>query len=219
MIRANIKYTLLSFRLDQIWLPAGLMFLFMILTVIMRDTAYDVARAFLGFVLPLIAGIMGAYLFLEDPTLELQFSMPRPVNKRFAEKLGLIMVITTCFALAFQVFLALTGINLAPLGDLLFRQWSWFFPSLVMLLLGLFSSLAFSNPAGGALATGFIWLFEIIAHGWFTANSIARYFFLFLGSVSPFAADRLGNFAVLTLVGLACLGAACRLFGNSERYL
>jgi hypothetical protein len=84
-----LHYQLFSFRLDQLWLAGALWALFAIVTAFMRASPsyFSVATAYLGFVLPLIGGILGAYAILDDFALELQMTTPRPAWVLLVERL------------------------------------------------------------------------------------------------------------------------------------
>ena len=51
MKRFSLKYTLLTYRLDQLWFPLAFQAFFVILTLLLRNEVqnYDIARAYVGF--------------------------------------------------------------------------------------------------------------------------------------------------------------------------
>src|SRR6185295_5535283 len=73
MTAASLKYTWLTYRRDQLWFPLAFLAFFIVAVVVMRHPAirFSLARAYLGFFLPLIGGILAAYAVLDDPALEL----------------------------------------------------------------------------------------------------------------------------------------------------
>jgi hypothetical protein len=216
-----LRYQLLTFRLDQLWLPGALWALFAIVTALMRNSSsfFSVATAYLGFVLPLIGGVMGAYAVLDDFALELQMTAPRPAWLLLAERLGTIFVIQALAALTFQVYLAALGVDLSPLGGLSARQAVWAAPSLACI--GLSSALSFvvaqSLPA--AMVTALVWLTQLLLRDGFQADPIGRFIFLFLGVRDPHNPQLLANQLCLTGLAVLFFLVAWTLFKRQERYL
>jgi len=215
------RYVWLTFRLEQFWFPAAFLALFALITWIIGDPEKSVnaARAFLGVVLPLMAGVLAAYAVLDDHALELQFSTPRPAWLTLLERLGLILAVIALCALVFQVIMAALGYPLSVMGSLAARQLAWLLPSLALLGLGSAVSFALAHTSGGALLVGLIWIFQVIARGWFVQDLRARYLFLFTGSLYPDHPSLLASQAAITLLALALLFVAWTLFGKQERYI
>jgi hypothetical protein len=217
----SLRYTLFTSRLDQLWLPGGLWLLFVVIAAIFHgdQRAIDMASGFLGVVLPLLAGILGAYAFLDDPALELQFATPRSAWRSVAERLGLVMVEITVAAVAFQVFTLVIGIDLSHLGGLAGRQLAWLLPSLAMLGLGSFGAFALAQTTGGALLVGLVWIVQLILHGWIPDQAAARPFFLFFRVFSGGYPGLAANQAVIAGSGAVFLLAAWALLRKQERYI
>ena len=80
MKRFSLKYTLLTYRLDQLWFPLAFWAFFVILTLLLNDQEmnFDIARGYIGVAVPLIGGVMAGFSLLHDPPLELGFSAPLP---------------------------------------------------------------------------------------------------------------------------------------------
>jgi hypothetical protein len=216
-----VRYQLLTFRLDQLWLPGALWALFAIVTAFMRASPsyFSVATAYLGFVLPLIGGVMGAYAVLDDFALELQMTTPRPPWALVIERLVTIFVIQALAALSFQIYLAAVGVDLAPLGGLLARQAAWAVPSLACITLGSALSFGFAQCLPAAMVTALVWLTQLLLRDGFQADPIGRFIFLFLGVRDPLNPVLPGN--QLCLSGLAILFflVAVAFFKHQERYL
>lgn len=215
------RYQLLTYRLDQLWLPAALWALFAIMSALMRSSSnyFNIATAYLGFVLPLIGGVMGAYAILEDAALELQMTTPRPAWVLLLERLGTIFVIQALAAISFQIYLAAFGVDLAPFGGLLARQAVWAVPCLTCIMLGSALSFVMAQSLPAAMVTALLWLVQLLLRDGFQADPIGRFIFLFLGVRDPHNPDLLGN--QLCLSGLAFLFflIAWTLFKRQERYL
>jgi hypothetical protein len=216
-----VGYLLLTYRLDQLWLPGALWMLFAIVTALMRGNPnyFSIASAYLSFVLPLIGGVMGAYAVLDDYALELQMTTPHPAWVLLLERLGTILVIQALAALSFQVYLAIIGIDLAPLGGLLARQAVWVVPSIACITLGSALSFVLAQSLPGAMVAALLWLMQLLLRDGFQTDPFGRFIFLFLGVRDPRNPDLLGN--QLCLSGLAFLFflIAWTFFKRQERYL
>jgi len=215
------RYVLKTYRMDQLILPASLWGLFAILVLIFRgqDSAYQSARAFVGMVLPMIAGILAAYAVLEDPALELQFSMPTPPWRMLAERLCLVFLVIVVCALTFQLYLGVIGLSLQPLGGLAARQLAWLVPTLNLMGLGCLLALAGARSIPGAMAVGLVWLSQLIGNSWFAHNLVGRYFYLYMGTTHAELPQLRGNQLVLLMFGLVYLFSAWVLIRKQERYL
>jgi hypothetical protein len=221
MKRLSVRYTLLTSRFDQIWFPLAIWALFLIIGVL-RGPIYimDTTRAYLGSVLPLIAGIMAAYAILEDPALELRFATPIPAALTLLERLVPTFLVQTFFALTYQVF------ALALKADILsiFKGWgdvqlSWLTPTLALMALGCFVSLAAAQSTVGALLTGMVWIVELVARGWFAGNSVGQYFLVFMSSLMLDHPALRANQVTLIVSSMVLLLASWTLLRKQERYI
>jgi hypothetical protein len=216
-----LRYTLLTYRLDHLWLPAGIWALFILLILFLPNNALkgNIAGAFLGGALPLLSGILAAYAVLDDPALELQFSSPRPAWRTLFERLGMILAIVVLFAISFQVCMAVIGNDLSNLGSLALRQLAWVVPSLALMALGSAGAFALAQPTGGAMLTSLIWLIELLLRGWFVSNAWARYFFIYMGMYAPQNPYLIASHASLLALSFLLLAGSWALLKNQERYL
>src|SRR5512139_2755279 len=114
MKHLSFRYILSTYRLDQFYLPAAFWVLFAIICLFRMKPEYllDMARAYLGAVVPLIGGIMAAYAILDDPALELRFAAPARAESFLLERLGLIFAVQAISALTFQAFVLALGADL-----------------------------------------------------------------------------------------------------------
>jgi len=217
----SLKYMLMTYRLDMLWLPVAFWALFIILAwmTLGEPTSFDVTTAYLGAALPLISGVLAAYAVLEDPALELQFATPRPAWLMLLERLGVIAGIAALCALSYQGIVTLLGIDLAPLGDLTARQLAWLAPTLASLALGAAVSFAIRQSMAGAAITGLVWIVQILLHDWFLASSWGCYLLLFMGSNYPTHPALAGNRAVLSGLAALLLLASWALLRRQERYI
>lgn len=216
----SLRYNLLTYRFDQLYLPAAFWVLFAIICLFRMRPEYllDMAQAYLGAVVPLIAGIMGAYTLLDDPALELRFAAPARAERFLFERLGLIMVVQTICALAFQAFVLALGADLSPLGTVFQVQLAWLIPSLSLMTLGCLGSLLAAQTMSGAFAVGLTWLIELLARGWLARNS-GKYVLVFMSALMPDHPDLAANQIVLITLNMGLLLAAWALLRRQERYI
>jgi hypothetical protein len=182
---ASLKYSWLTYRRDQLWFPLAFLALFVVFTLILGRPAvrFSLARGYLGFILPLVGGILAAYAILGDPAIELRFATPVRAAGTLFNRLGLILLVQAVCALFFQLVLFALRVDLAPLGGFLGVQRIWFLPTLALTALGCAGSLVGAQNVVGAFLVGTVWLVELMMKGWFLAN--AQYAFLFLGVFLP----------------------------------
>ena len=214
-----MKYTWLTYRRDQLWFPLAFLAIFIVILLIMRHPGvrFSIARAYLGFIVPLIGGILAAYSVLDDPALELRFSTPVRAEQTLLARIGLILVIQAVCALVFQLFVAALGVELSPLGNLFRVQLVWFLPTLALAALGCAGALAGAQTVMGAFLAGAVWLIQLLMNSWLRLN--ARYVFLFLGVIVPKHPDLAVNQIVLFAGSMALLLVSWALLRRQERYL
>ncbi len=218
-LKYSLKYAWLTYRRDQLWFPLAFLALFIVIVLILPNAGvrFSIARAYLGFILPLIGGVLSAYSILDDPALELRFSTPVRAEQTLGTRLGLILAIQAACALAFQLFAGTLGIDLSPLGGWISVQLTWFLPTLALAALGFTGALAGAQTAMGAFLAGAVWLVELMMNGWFKLN--ARPVFLFLALLEPRSPDLAINQLVLFLGSMALLLMSWALLRRQERYL
>ena len=218
-LKSSWKYAWLTYRRDQLWFPLAFLALFIVIVLIMRHPAvrFSIARAYLGFIVPLIGGILAAYSVLDDPALELRFSTPVRAEQTLLSRVGLILAIQTACALVFQLFVGALGVDLSPLGGLVNVQWMWFLPTLSLAALGCAGALAGAQTAMGAFLAGAAWLIQLLMNSWLRLN--ARPVFLFLGVLAPGDPDLALNQWVLFAGSMALLLISWALLRRQERYL
>lgn len=216
---AALKYSWLTYRRDQLWFPLAFLALFFVLVLMLPhpEVRFSIARAYLGFIVPLIGGILAAYSVLDDPALELRFSTPVRAGQTLLARLGLILAVQAASALLFQLFAGALGIDLSPLGGLPGVQLVWFLPTLALAALGSAGALAGAQTVMGAFLAGAVWLVQLIMNSWLTLN--ARPVFLFLGVIAPRHPDLAVNRCVLFAGALVLLLVSWALLRRQERYL
>ncbi len=218
---AALRYHLFIYRREHFWLPLGLWSLFALMVVLMRGEgkAGDVGVSFLGFVLPLVVGILAAPAIVDDPALELQLAAPRRSWLILVERLVVLLAIAAAAALAYQVLLLAVGIDVSYLGDVAKRQLVWLLPSLTLAVLASAAALASAHATGGAMFAGAVWISHLIFRDWFLASPWARYPFLFMGALQPDSPDLVANCVCLLAIAAMLLVMASALLKKGERYL
>lgn len=216
----SLRYSLLTYRLDQLWFPLGLLALFVIVSLFLPDKIPTVARGYLGFAVPLVGGILAAYAVLDDPAIELRFATPLPAWRFLLERLGMVLAIQAVCAWSFQLFCLGMGEDLSVLG----RGWggvqlAWLVPTLSLITLGVTGALLAAQPVGGALLVGVLWLVEIILRGWLAFDEVGRYFLVFMRAAYPEVAWLASNEIAVAGWTLLLLASACFLLRHQERYI
>jgi hypothetical protein len=219
MTGTTLKYAWLTWRREQLWFPLAFLALFIVIIAILPHPGarFSIARAYLGFIVPLIGGILAAYSVLDDPALELRFSTPVRAEQTLLARLGLILAVSAVGALVFQLYLAALGIDLSPLGGLFRVQLVWFLPTLSLAALGCAGALAGAQTAMGAFLAGAVWLIQLLMNSWLRLN--ARHVFLFLGVIVPNHPDLAVNQCVLFTGSVILLLVSWAVLRRQERYL
>ena len=220
MKQFSLRYTFSTYRLDQLYLPAALWALFAIICLFRMEAGhlFDMARAYLGAVVPLIGGIMAAYAILDDPALELRFAAPARAERFLIERLGLILTIQALCALAFQVFVLVLGADLSLLGNAFAVQLAWLIPTLSLMALGCAGSLLAAQTMTGAFLVGITWLLELLARGWLAHNA-GQYVLVFMGALMSDHPSLIANQITLSVLTAVLLFSAWRLLRCQERYI
>ena len=220
MKRFSLKYTLLTYRLDQLWFPLAFWALFVIMVLLLsRETQnYNIARAYIGVAIPLVGGIMAAYAILDDPALELRFATPIRATQILLERTSLIFVIQAICALAFILFARLIGVDFSPLGNPLGLHLSWIVPTVVMIALGTFGAILGAQTMIGAFLVGLVWIIEVIIRDGMAVNNW-KYAYIFMGILNPEHPDLTSNQLVLIAASMIFLFFTWLLLHKQERYI
>ncbi len=220
MKRFSLRYSLLTYRLDQLWFPLAFWALFVIISLFVQapDQLMNTTRAYLGTAIPLIGGIMAAYAVLDDPALELRFSTPIPPGQTLFERLGLTFLIQAFSALCFQMIVLLVGGDFSMFLSGWHIQMAWLLPTLTLMALGCLAALVAAQPTTGALFVGLVWIVELLARGWLARNN-GKYFLVFMGALMPDHPDLLANHLMLSAISLVFILIAWWLLHRQERYI
>ncbi len=220
MKRFSLKYTLLTYRLDQLWFPLAFWAFFVILTLLLGEQVddFDIARAYIGVAIPLIGGFMAAYAILDDPAIELRFATPIRAAQILFERTFLILLVQAVCALAFILFALLIGVDFSPLGDALALHLAWIVPTVAMIALGTFGAILGAQTMIGSFLVGLVWIIEVIIRDGMAVNNW-KYAYIFMGILSPEHPDLVSNQIALFALTAAFLFAAWALLRKQERYI
>jgi hypothetical protein len=220
MKRFSLKYTLLTYRLDQLWFPLAFWAFFVILTLLLNDQEmnFDIARGYIGVAVPLIGGIMAAYAILDDPAIELRFATPIRAAQILFERISLIFFIQAVSVLAFIVFALLIGVDFAPLGNILNLYLSWIVPTIAMIALGTFGAILGAQTMIGSFLVGLVWIIQIIIRDAMTFNNW-KYAYIFMGILNPGHPDLVSNQIALFAASAVFLFLTWLLLHRQERYI
>ena len=220
MKRFSLKYTLLTYRLDQLWFPLAFWAFFVILTLLLsnEEQNFNIARAYIGVAVPLIGGIMAAYAILDDPALELRFATPIRAAQILFERTLLIFLIQGVCALAFILFALFIGVDFSALGDSLNLQLSWIVPTILMIALGTFGAILGAQTMIGSFLVGLVWIIEVIIRDAMAVNNW-KYAYIFMGILNPEHPDLVSNQLALFAASAAFLFFTWLLLHKQERYI
>jgi len=220
MKRFSLKYTLLTYRLDQLWFPLAFWAFFVILTLLLREQVdnFNIARAYIGVAIPLIGGFMAAYAILDDPAIELRFATPIRAAQILFERTFLILLVQAVCALAFILFALLIGVDFSPLGDSLNLHLSWLVPTVAMIALGTFGAILGAQTMIGSFLVGLVWIIEVIIRDGMAVNNW-KYAYIFMGILAPEHPDLVANQIALFGISSAFLFFTWLLLHKQERYI
>ncbi|MBL8102755.1 MAG: hypothetical protein JNM02_09515 [Anaerolineales bacterium] len=220
MKRFSVKYTLLTYRLDQLWFPLAFWAFFVILTLLLNDQElnFNIARAYIGVAVPLIGGFMAAYAILDDPAIELRFATPIRAAQILFERTLLIFLIQGVCALAFILFALFIGVDFSALGDSLNLQLSWIVPTISMIALGTFGAILGAQTMIGSFLVGLVWIIEVIIRDAMAVNNW-KYAYIFMGILNPEHPDLVSNQLALFAASAAFLFFTWLLLHKQERYI
>jgi hypothetical protein len=219
MSGAGFRYAWLTLRRELRWFPVAFLAVFVLILWMMRapNVRLAIARAYLGFLVPLLLGIMAAYSVLDDPAIELRFATRvRPVET-LTTRLGLIAGIQIACAIAFQVAAVAMGVDFTPLGDVFRVQAAWCVPAVSLAAVGTTGALLGAQCATGAFVAAAVWLIQLLMKSWMLANASTIY--LFMGILEPKHPDLVRGQLVQCAGASALLLVSWRLLHRQERYL
>ncbi len=216
---AALKYVWLTTRRELVWFPGAMFAVLVLIMWMMRrpDIRFAIAKGYLGFLVPLMTGIMAAYAVLDDPALELRFAAPVSAARTLLSRLALILSVQTAFALVFQVCAVAMGVRFAPLGSASAIQLAWIVPTISLAAVGMSGALAAAQCATGAFLAAAVWLVQLLMKSWVLANASSVY--LFMGMLEPEHPGLLWSQAVLAVTSFVLMALSWVLLHRQERYL
>lgn len=217
------RYYLKMIRYEQFLVPGAMMGIFLLLIVLMKataasDTPSKIALGFIEAALPLATAIVANSLFLEDPALELQYTVSRPLWRTLLEKGALLIGIMTLFyglftVVAYALGAPLIGWAVLPSGAL-----AWIAPALAWLGVAFLAGALLTNGVAGNALAALVWMICFLVHDYFLSTPNWRAVYPFMTIFEPNSPDWLLNRAGLVLVGVVGVCAALILLRKGERY-
>jgi hypothetical protein len=216
---AALKYSWLTTRRELVWFPGAMFAVLVLIMWMMRrpDIRFAIAKGYLGFLVPLMTGILAAYAVLDDPALELRFATPVSAAQTLLTRLALILSVQAAFALGFQLCALAMGVRFSPLGSAFAIQLAWIIPTISLAAVGTSGALAAAQCATGAFLSASTWLIQLLMKGWLLANASSLY--LFMGMLEPKHPDLLWSQAVLAVASFVLMAFSWVLLHRQERYL
>lgn len=223
-MKQALKKIFYGYDIEQFLLPLGLWGLFLLIGILFfeGELAVDRSVAFLGYVMPLLSGVLAANALLNDTALELRFSTAQSAWRMLAERILLLFGFLALLAISFQVILAFAGVDYAKFGGMLQRQLVWAVPCLMMLTLGSLGSFLARNAIAGAGIVSGLWILQVVMRIWFAQEPVMQYIFLFQGMMRvhlPGSAGLIRNQISLTILSILFFIASGLLLMRQERYL
>jgi len=216
-------YYVKMIRYEQLFVPAAMMGVCLLLITLLkgnpsRDPSSSVVLAFIEAALPLATAIIANGLFLDDPALELHYTVPRPLWRTLLEKLALLIGVMTVFYLLFAGLVYILGVPLVGWGLLPPGILLWIVPAIAWSGLAFFiGALLRSGVAGNALAA-LAWIVCFLLHDLMLSRPNWRAVYPFMTIFMPDSPDWLLNRAGLLMIGLVGIGSALILLRKGERY-
>lgn len=216
----KIKYNLQVFQKDLFWFPFAMMSLFLIISIFTKDSfTSSIPKAFLGYLMPLIAGGLAAYAYLEDQALELKFTFNQRNTKFIFKRLSVVLIISIIVSICYQIGLHLFQISIDGFTNTLQLQLSWFIPVVANIAFASFISLVTKSSNLSFSLIGGIWILQVIARGFFSQHTFLSLFLLFQGTMVPGTKQATINYISLLLISLVSILFSLILIKKQERYI
>ena len=214
------RYYLKMVRYEQFFIPATMAVICLVLILLMQTSpnpsaSTSVATAFVEAALPLAAAMIATAVFLNDPVLELLYTLPRPLWRTLLEKMVLLIAVMTVFYLLFVAAMRLVGVPLTGWGS---SFAVWLIPALAWLGLTFFGGAVFRSSTAGSGLTALLWIAAFLTHTEMLQTPVGRAFYPFMTIFDPNSPDWLTNRAVLALIGVVGIGLALLLMRSGEHY-
>jgi hypothetical protein len=216
---AALKYVWLTTRRELVWFPGAMFAVLVLIMWMMRrpDIRFAIAKGYLGFLVPLMTGIMAAYAVLDDPALELRFATPVSAARTLLSRLALILSVQAVFSVLFQLCAIAMGVRFAPLGSVSAIQLAWIVPTISLAAVGMSGALAAAQCATGAFLAAAVWLVQLLMKSWVLANASSVY--LFMGMLEPQHPGLFWSQGVLVVASFVLMALSWVLLHRQERYL
>ena len=172
---------------------------FCLLALLLTYLKVGPARALLAGVemmLPLAAGAVVGMIVAQDPSLELQLTVPRRYHLTGMLRVGLILAWTMCVSLLDisgiaglkMLYLPEYMVSWSPVATFFLTQLLWFAPLLFCVGIGFCFSLLMQSRTAAVALLGGLWVAEIVFKDLIGGSDLLRPFFLFPATLGIYPA-------------------------------
>ena len=219
------RYYLKMLHFEQFLVPTTMTGICLLLIVLMKtlpnpvyDVSPSIAIAFMEAALPLATAIVATGLLLNDPTLELHYTVPRPFWRTLLEKLVLLVGIMTVFYVVFNVLTRMMGVPISgwavsPIAPLI-----WLIPAVTWVGLAFLIAAGLRNSVAGSGLTALLWIVCFMLHDLMMGTASLRTVYPLMTTFQFDSSDWPANRAALLLIGAGSLTLALLLLRNGEHY-
>ena len=167
---------------------------------------------------PLAAGIFAASLLASESSLELQLAVPGGFRPAALRRLALLLAWNAAVCLATYCVLSAAGVfsDWQPDGGIVLAQLTWLPSLLFFTIAGCLLGVAARSRSTAVTAVALFWVAGHFLHDVFETWQWLPYFFPFLTTYQPHAADWLATRLVLMAVSLVCLAVLAVWLGAEE---
>ncbi len=188
------------------------------------DARFQAARGLLALLengLPLIGGLLAAFVVGSDPAIELHLAAATPYRFTAGLRLALIILWTTLCTGGAALVITAAGYWLAILQSLSIGEsiLLWLAPLLWFIGAGATLALLLRSRAASGALLGMVWIAQFIFKPQFLQNGVLERVYLFLTEEAGVPSYWLANRLILLAIALALLGLTMLLLGRSESLL
>lgn len=202
-------------------IPIALLLSFALLAALMSlghvNTSFTASLFLAGLeaCAPLTLGLLTATIAVQDTALELQLTLPIRYRLTLFLRFALILLWTMLIECVATGILQPILPSVLP-KTLLEIQLTWLAPSLWFSAMGMLLALVLRSRATCGAVLGFLWLFELAFHGYFSAQNWTRPMFLFATLYTPHASFWLTNRLELICTAFTLFAMAWWFLGHDE---
>jgi len=212
------RYYIKILRYEQFLVPAALMAICLLMMVLLPTAAPSIALGFMEAALPLATAIIATGLFLNDPFLELQYTMSRPMWRTLLERMASLIAVMLPFYILFSLLTRLLGVSLIGWGATASVFLVWIIPTIAWLgIIFFIGTLIRNNIAGNGLGA-LLWMGCFMLHAALMGSPLGRAVYPFMTIMEPTSTDWSLNRVVLLSIGMIGVGISLLMLRKSELY-